>query len=132
MQDQITKLTPSNTAQLGYQVSDCITLDTEHTVSGNSMTPLIQNGQKLQVSENYYVCNPTVKRDDIIIYESSTTNGSIVKQVRVLPGDGVKFSNYTMILNGETLTNSASKPYIFSNTEMQLMSAYLQDGKLQA
>lgn len=112
-------------------MSDCKTLDTEYTVTGNSMNPLFLDGQKLRVAEGYYQCNPSVVRDDVIIYKSSTTNGSIVKQVRVLPGDIVKFANHAMILNGETLKNSAGQAYDFAENEIKLLSAYLREGKLQ-
>ena len=131
LQERIIKLTPLDTVKLGGAVTDCKTLNIEYVVIGNSMTPLIQNGQKLRVTDNYYACNQVVSRNDIILYKSATTNGSIVKQVRALPGDIVKFTNKQMFINAQVLKNSTWAPYNFSENESKLLAAYLQDGKLQ-
>ena len=57
LQKQVRALTPGNEIIMGTASGDaCETRDIEYMVSGNSMSPLLQDGQKLQVVENHYTC----------------------------------------------------------------------------
>lgn len=126
----IQKLTPSSEVNT-TNPENCIPKEVEYTISGESMTPLIKNGEKVRVLDNYYGCTGKVGRGDIIIYQSSTTRGDIIKQIRAIPGDAVVFKDSSTFINGEILKNSAGQEYNFSQNEKLILTAYLQDGKLQ-
>lgn len=128
----ISRLTPSSEVIVNSpKAEDCKVTNIEYGVSGNSMTPLIKDGQKVKVLDNYYQCTGKVERGDIIIYESFTTPGPIIKQVRVLSGDIVKFEKWKMVVNGTVLKNSVEDEYVFSEKEVQYMSMYLEDSRMQ-
>lgn len=95
------------------------------------MQPLIQDQQSVIVEENYY-CNHEVQRWDIIIYESSSSNGPIIKQIKALPWDTINFKNQNMYINWEKLQNSAWDTYQFKNEEIEYMNMYVQNWILQS
>lgn len=130
---KIALLTPENKVTTSDVVknTDCKMQEVYDDVSGTSMEPLIKNLAKVKVIENYYACNPIVERGDIIIYESFTTPGPIIKQVKALPGDVIVFENGRIYINGEIMKNSAWQEYIFRQEEVKYMSMYIQEWKLQ-
>lgn len=130
LKKQILQLTPSDEMLISTEIPElCREYTIDYTVSGNSMEPLLKNGQKIQVLDGYYRCNALVNRGDIIIYKKN--DWEIVKQVRALPGDVIKFENTSMFINGEILKNSIWWIYIFSTKEIALLRAYLQNWILQ-
>lgn len=132
LSQKIKLLLPENKVVKSETKQNCTTKENYYNVDWVSMEPMIKNGEKIKVIENYYTCNSIVNRWDIIIYESFTTNWPIIKQVKVLPWDIVKFENNNMYINWEILINSVWEVYTFSQDEVKYMSMYIQENsKLQ-
>ncbi len=132
LKKQILFLTPKNEVVLwSSEKNDCKTNEVLYTISWQSMEPLLKNSEQVKVLDNYYKCNQKVSRWDIIIYASSTTSWDIIKQIRALPWDIIKFENGNMFINGEILKNSIWEKYSFSDKEILLMIAYMQNWVLQ-
>lgn len=100
-----------------------------YKIDGVSMTPLLSDGEKVEVDEGYYECH-LPERWEVIIYHS-TSLWDLVKQIKVLPWDLVEFRADMLLLNHEALKNSVWEVYHFDETEIRLMSIYISDGKLQ-
>lgn len=132
LKQQNLRLTPETQIVFWEQnTQNCDIAEVLYTISWQSMEPLIKDGSQIKVFDNYYTCNPQVARWDIIIYSSATTSWDIIKQIRALPWDIIKFENNNMFINGEILKNSIWEIYQFSQKEILLMSAYVQNGRLQ-
>ena len=108
---------------------DCVTAQTEKTVRGSSMEPLIKAGQTLILLENYYQCHP-VQRGDIIAYEYKGNENPLIKKVKVLGGDAIKFQKNNLLVNGKILKNSQSRPYVFSQQSKKMINLYIKNEKL--
>ncbi|MCH5199793.1 MAG: signal peptidase I [Oscillospiraceae bacterium] len=74
-----------------------------NTVSGTSMDPTLQDGQKLIVTDLFYTPN----YNDIVIIQAANLDGGIpiVKRIIGLPGDriNIDFDNGVVYRNGEPL-----------------------------
>lgn len=132
LHNQITLLTPWNKIILDGVDANCQTNETYYWVSGNSMEPLIRNGSDVKVIENYYTCYKEVSRWDIVVYELNRNQNPMIKIVKAIPWDIIKFENRKMIINWEEMKNSTWEIYNFSDNEINLISAYLSDWKLQS
>ena len=108
--------------------------DETYIIRGKSMLPLFSDGTEIQMEKNYYQCewvNP--KRDDIVIYQSNTTDGPIIKKLLVLWWDRVSFdSQGRMLVNNTKLINSQGQEYIFTKQEQQVLNLYIKDGILRS
>lgn len=109
--------------------TDCITFSSQYWVTGSSMEPLIQNGAEVSVIEKYYTCSGKVSRWDIIVFQLN--DQPLIKIVKAIPGDIIKFESEQMFINAELMKNSIGEIYRFSPQEINLMKAYLHDGTLQ-
>ncbi|WP_307258484.1 signal peptidase I [Oikeobacillus pervagus] len=87
-------------------------LDT-YVYEGVSMTPTIQNEQKIQVDKKYYQDTP-VKRGDIVLFEKEGEDfDQHAKRVIGLPNEMLEFKDGTVYIDGEKL----SKKYHFNHVE---------------
>jgi signal peptidase I len=104
----------------------------EKIVRGNSLEPLIKDGETIEVLFGYYDCNP-IQRNDIVIYFYAGNKNPIIKIVKGIPGD--KFSlkktnnGWYILINGEILKNSENQPYILNEQGYRLLSLYEKDYK---
>ena len=110
----------------------CKTQITEVWVKWTSMTPLIENWDNITIEYGYYQCNNNLNRWDLVIYNSLLTDWSIVKRLTCLPWDSIVFYEWKIILNTEILKNSAWEEYVFNENEIDKMSTYIKDWKLQS
>ena len=110
--------------------SACKIVEKTYKITWKSMEPLIKDLQDIKAFENYYICNE-IKREDIIIYKAFNTDWEIIKQIKALPWDNIKFSNKKLYINLKLMKNSIWKEYIFSEKEIEYMSMYVMDWKLQ-
>lgn len=112
--------------------SNCQLLEKEYGVNGVSMQPLIMDQSKVKVIEKYYVCHKRVERWDIIIYENRATPGPIIKQIKALPNDRVRFDEkWRLYINDQILMNSVWEEYFFTKTHQKAILMYVIEGKLQ-
>ncbi len=104
----------------------------EKIVRGNSLEPLIKDGETIEVLFGYYDCHP-IQRNDIVLYSYSGNKNPIIKIIKGIPGD--KFSlkktnnGWYILINGEILKNSENQPYIFDDQGYRLLSLYEKDYK---
>lgn len=57
-------------------------------VTGNSMSPTFKNGQRLLVTDLYWLVG-TIRRNDIVVFRGDDANEFIIKRVYRLPGETV-------------------------------------------
>jgi signal peptidase I len=104
----------------------------EKIVKGNSLEPLIKDGETIEVLFGYYDCHP-IQRNDIVLYSYSGNKNPIIKIIKGIPGD--KFSlkktsnGWYILINGEILKNSENQPYILDDQGYRLLSLYEKDYK---
>jgi signal peptidase I len=104
----------------------------EKIVRGNSLEPLIKNGETIEVLFGYYDCH-SIQRNDIVLYSYSGNKNPIIKIIKGIPGD--KFSlkktnnGWYILINGEILKNSQNQPYIFDEQGYKILSLYEKDYK---
>jgi signal peptidase I len=104
----------------------------EKIVRGNSLEPLIKDGETIEVLFGYYDCYP-IQRNDIVLYSYSGNKNPIIKIIKGIPGD--KFSlkktnnGWYILINGEILKNSQNQPYIFDERGYKMLSLYEKDYK---
>lgn len=78
-----------------------------YTVSGNSMSPTLQNGDVININTS----NKDVKRFDVALFNFNDTK--YVKRVIGLPNETVSYSNNILYINGEEVDD----PYNNGKTE---------------
>lgn len=98
-------------------------------VNGDSMEPLIEEGNEIYLLKEFYECNP-VKKRDIIAYDFKGNNNPLIKRVLVVGGDKLEFIGNKLNVNNEILKNSNNEIYIFSEQEIKMISFYIEEGKL--
>lgn len=103
------------------------------TVRGDSMSPLIEEGEKVAVYENFQDCYQ-VKRGDLAIYNYAGNDAPLIKAVKGIPGDNFsvqkipeKKDRYQIIINNKPVKNSEEKIYAYGKEQIDLLSAYAED-----
>lgn len=79
-------------------------MGTQIRVSGQSMEPVLSQGEKVLMNRLSYLCMHP-KRFDIVVYEKETGNYNI-KRVIGLPGETVQIKDGFVFINGERLDAS--------------------------
>ena len=99
------------------------------TVHGNSLSPLINDSEKVLLLEGYYNCH-NISRNDIVAFKLKTKPQPFVKIVKGLPNDTLEFRGSYAYINGKLLVNSEGKPYIFSERARRILSIPLINNKI--
>lgn len=100
-------------------------------IEGSSMEPMIKNGTQMILLRGYYQCttkNP--ERNDLVAGIFEEGNLPFIKKIVATPDDRVSIQNNTLIINGKTLQNSASKEYILSPQEQAILSQSIQHNRI--
>lgn len=109
---------------------ECIFSIEEKIVRGNSMVPLVKDGQVVRVLFGYYNCNE-IKRQDIVLYDYAGNQNPLIKIVKGVPGD--KFAlrktdrGWNILINGEVVKNSEGIPYLISGKKYKMLALYEKD-----
>jgi signal peptidase I len=115
------------TAQLTEKYQNCSVKTEGKIVKGDSLEPLIKNGQTVKVLLGYYNCHP-IQRNDIVLYNYSGNKNPIIKTVKGVPGDRFSLektnNGWYISINGEILKNSQSQPYILDYRGYKVLSLY--------
>lgn len=110
--------------------TECQIYRVEKIIDGNSMLPLLKNGQKINLLENYYKCGNAVQKGDIVAYHYGGNKHPLIKRVRVISDDLIEVIGSKLSVNGEILKNSVGKEYIFSTGEMNMLKLYIKDSHI--
>ena len=99
-------------------------------VRGNSLAPLIKNGQTVKVLFGYYSCHP-IQRNDLIIFHYAGRKDPLIKIVKAIPGDKFHLqktkAGWHILVNNQVLKNSENKPYLLSGKKHKMLSLYEKD-----
>lgn len=87
----------------------------EKTIKGSSMSPLLDDGDKVKILINYYACHPLKRNDILAIGFKTQPNKLFTKRLVGLPNDKVEIINNKLYINGRLITNSNNLPYIIDN-----------------
>ncbi len=70
-------------------------------IEGNSMMPILSNGQYVLLDADYYSNNP-IRRGDIVAFRTHQTQEKLlIKRVVALPADIIKVKNEVIYVNNE-------------------------------
>lgn len=114
------------------QKKDCIEMKNLQ-VEWNSMSPVIENGSRVQALMNYYQCRSELpKHGDIVILEDSALVWPYIKTIAAVPGDRVVFTlSGTLLREGSEIKNKSDEVYTFTQEEISFLSIYILDGKIR-
>jgi len=106
---------------------DCSQFLQKRVISGNSLTGLLENGQKVRIC--YSVEN--ISRDDIVAYQL-VENREMIKIVKAIPGDTWQIQvspqgDYNLIVNNQVVVNHQSEPYRLQSNQRDLLMLYQRD-----
>ncbi|MDP3052653.1 MAG: signal peptidase I [bacterium] len=111
---------------------NCVTKIENRLVRGNSLSGLIEDGASVKILFDFYNCNE-VMAGDIIIYNYSGDPEPLIKIVKAVPGDRFQLEQspdgWNILVNGEILKNSQSRPYILDARGYKMLSLYENDYK---
>lgn len=110
---------------------NCEITEKELVVRGNSLAPLINDGDKIKILENYYNCNEA-KKDDIVVYKYFGSIEPLIKIIKGLPGDKLEIiknnnDGWNIVINGNILKNSENEAYLLNESEYRILSLYIND-----
>jgi signal peptidase I len=99
-------------------------------VRGNSLAPLIDSGQEVEVLFGYYDCYPVCK-EEVSLLKYAGNETYLIKIIKGLPGDEFKLvknnRRWNLYINGSILKNSEGKEYFLSERDHQMLSLYERD-----
>ncbi len=99
-------------------------------VQGNSLTGIVGDQGRVEVSYGYYRCHE-INRDDVVVYRFSGSAEPLLKIVKGVPGDAFALvrapGGFNLLINGAVQTNSGAQPYLFDLNRAKLLSLYIRD-----
>lgn len=102
----------------------------QRMVRGMSMSPLINEGQMVEIERGYYDCHP-VSSGDIIAFNHGGRDTPIIKIVKGIPGDRfetrLERSAWRILVNGELMRNSENVPYALTEGGRRILELYMHD-----
>lgn len=99
-------------------------------VKGTSMEPLIRNGSRVYLHHDYYACGNAIRRGDIVAFRNGAEKIPLIKRVCALPEDSVALSGGYLLVNGDTLRNSAGDFYHFTPAQCRMIGMYTATGHI--
>ena len=104
----------------------------ERIVRGNSLDPIIQDGDTVKIAFGYYDCNE-IKRDDIVLYDYAGYSNPLIKIIKGLAGDSFKLvrkdGGWNILINDEIVKNSDGQEYVLDERGYKMLSLYEKDYK---
>ncbi len=110
----------SKQEEVGIFNTDCF-VAMQRTVNGDSMSPLIENGEVVTTYENYYNCNE-IQRGDIVIFSFKTRDEDYIKKVLGMPEDLLEIEQGFLKINGEYLLNSEGRQYKVDSIKEKILT----------
>ena len=120
----------TNSLEAKAENKDCELKTEERIVRGDSLSPVLEPGQKIKIFFDHYNCYE-VKREDIVVLEYAGNPNPLVKIIKGLPGDSFYLeknkSDWNILINNEILKNSEGNPYVLSEQRQKMLSLYERD-----
>jgi len=102
----------------------------QQTVRGESMEPVLMDGQEIAIDETYYQEN-AIQKGDIATIVFSWREEPLVKFIRAVPGDTIALNQsglvYHILVNGEAALNSEGEPYSLTYAKSRMIDLYIQE-----
>ena len=112
-------------------IQECLVDVLEKEVKGQSMQPILQNGEKIDLYIDYYKkCNIIPKKWDIIAYNYFWSKHLLIKQIHANQNDIITNSWSLLLINNKVLKNSAWEIYNFRENEMKIILFFVKNNKL--
>ncbi|NOR85774.1 signal peptidase I [archaeon] len=106
----------------------CVVNNELRIVNGNSLSGLIESGAEVNILYGYYACN-VVNRNDVVVYNYSGSENSLIKIVKGLPKDTFNVSLvdgfYVLVINGGIVRNSDGEIYVLDRKQRQMILLYV-------
>ncbi len=77
-----------------------------HKVSGNSMVPILHNGDYLITEKITYRLGNPKKGDIIVLKNPRDESQDFIKRIMAVPGDTIKIENDLVFVNGQLISES--------------------------
>ncbi len=101
-------------------------------ISGNSMSPLLHNNDRVMLLHKYYeICQTKPKKGDLIAYDYVGEKIPIIKVLAATSEDFLQIKNNTLWINGEEYKNSGNQKYNFSKGELEMLQLYIKNNHLK-
>jgi len=103
-------------------------LNQKYAVQGNSLKPLINPNQNIEIIRGYYDIHD-VKRGDIVAYKHIAYKEPIIKIVKALPGDRFKLKKnsqgrVSILINDNICLNSENKSYSMNPNKIKMLALH--------
>ncbi len=107
---------------------DCPIVVEKRMVRGNSLAPIVKNGETITALFGYYECNE-VKRNDMVLYSYAGNENPLMKIIRGVSGDSFRLEEtgrgtWHILINDEILKNSEGAPYLISGKKYEMLALY--------
>ena len=112
------------------QLKDTCLTKVEKIVQGDSMAPMLPNGENVILLENYYKCGYSAERGDVIAYNYGGSENSLIKVVKAMGADKVEIFGGRLKINDEIMKNSVGQEYTFTEKEKKMMGLYIKNGHI--
>jgi signal peptidase I len=120
----------TDSPEVKKEKKDCELKIEERFVKGDSLSPVLESGEKIKIDFNYYSCNE-IKREDVVVLKYAGNYDPLVKIIKGLPGDNFHLkkekSGWNILVNNEILKNSEGNPYVLSEQRQKMLALYERD-----
>jgi len=101
-------------------------------ISGNSMSPLLHNNDRVMLLHDYYkICETNPKKGDLIAYDYVGEKIPIIKVLAATSDDFLQIKNNELWINGEEYKNSGNQKYKFTKGELAMLQLYIKNNHLK-
>jgi len=108
----------------------CISKIEQKQVRGNSLSPLINDGNEIKAFYGYYDCH-SIKRGDIVLVKYLGNEYPLIKIVKAVPNDSFHLqkaeNGWQILVNGMVLKNFEGRPYLLNKQKKRMLSLYEND-----
>lgn len=102
----------------------------EKIIFGDSMAPMLGNGEEVILLRDYYKCGYPVEKGDVIAYNYGGNGNPLIKLVKATSADKVEIFASRLKINGEIMKNSGGQEYNFTEKEVKMMGLYIKEGRI--
>lgn len=104
--------------------NDSVFDDEYYIIKGDSMAPLLEEGNRIIIDTDYYN-NHEVLQGDIVAIDSRSAELPIIKIVKANDNNDVEIKDNHLFIDGDILKNSQNQIYEFDDKEIKMLSLYI-------